>query len=346
MKYSKVFIDAIGYELPSLTVLTSDLEEQLESVFDRLHIPMGQIEALTGIYERRWWEPGVNLADCAAKAGQKALDKCNVKPEDIGMVVYSGVYREEFEPAASTMVASKLGISEDSIIFDVSNACLGVMNAILEVANHIELGHIKAGLVISAESAREINELTIKRLLEGGSLEFFLSSIATLTGGSGAVGIIVTDGSFGEQRRKLDCAIIKSASQFNRLCRWGMEKLQNGLERMFMMTNSSAVLKNGIILALKTWQSFLKATGWTINDIKRTICHQVGMAHQNSLLKALSIPFDLDFVTYPYLGNIGPVSLPITAAIAEERGFLQNGMKTSFMGIGSGLNCMMLGVEW
>ena len=125
-----------------------------------------------------------------------------------------------------------------------------------------------------------------------------------------------------------------------------MEKLQNGLERMFMLTNSSAVLKNGIILALKTWQSFLKTTGWTINDIKRTICHQVGMAHQNSLLKALSIPFDLDFVTYPYLGNIGPVSLPITAAIAEERGFLQNGMKTSFMGIGSGLNCMMLGVEW
>ena len=60
---------------------------------------------------------------------------------------------------------------------------------------------------------------TIKRLLEGGSLEFFLSSIATLTGGSGAVGIIVTDGSFGEQRRKLDCAIIKSASQFNRLDR-------------------------------------------------------------------------------------------------------------------------------
>lgn len=52
------------------------------------------------------------------------------------------------------------------------------------------------------------------------------------------------------------------------------------------------------------------------------------------------------FLTYRYLGNIGTVSLPITAALAEEREFLKAGDHVALMGIGSGLTCMMLGVEW
>ena len=47
-----------------------------------------------------------------------------------------------------------------------------------------------------------------------------------------------------------------------------------------------------------------------------------------------------------FLGNIGTVSLPITAAIAEERGFLEPGDRVGWLGIGSGLNCLMLGIEW
>ena len=46
------------------------------------------------------------------------------------------------------------------------------------------------------------------------------------------------------------------------------------------------------------------------------------------------------------LGNIGTVSLPLTAALAEEREFLRPGDRVGFLGIGSGLNCLMLGVEW
>lgn len=346
MRYSNVYIDAIGYELPQSVVLTSDLEDELSEVYESLNIPQGQIEEMTGIYERRWWEPGASLSECAARAGKKAFAKCSVRPEDIGMVVYAGVCRENFEPATASSVAEKLGIGGDSIIMDICNACLGVVNGIIEVANHIELGHIRAGIVLAAESAREINELTIKKIIEIGTIDFFLSSVAVLTGGSGAVGVIVTDGTLGSRARKINCAVVKSASEFNRLCRWGMEKVNEGLSRMFMLTDSSAVLRNGVALALKTWNAFLSTTGWNIGDIRRTICHQVGLAHQTALMKALGIPPDLDFSTYPFLGNMGPVSLPVTAAIAEERGVLKRGMNASLMGIGSGLNCLMMGLEW
>ena len=64
------------------------------------------------------------------------------------------------------------------------------------------------------------------------------------------------------------------------------------------------------------------------------------------MLKAFAIPLERDFSTFEHLGNIGTVSLPITAAIAEERGFLETGQRVGFFGIGSGLNCLLLGVEW
>jgi len=76
------------------------------------------------------------------------------------------------------------------------------------------------------------------------------------------------------------------------------------------------------------------------------ICHQVGSTHQKTILDALGISPEKDFVTYPFLGNIGTVSLPVTAAIASERGFLEKNDLVGFFGIGSGLNCMMLGLEW
>ena len=58
MKYSRVFIDAIGYELPPVVVTTQELEARLRPVYEALRLAEGQLEALTGISERRWWEPG------------------------------------------------------------------------------------------------------------------------------------------------------------------------------------------------------------------------------------------------------------------------------------------------
>ena len=85
---------------------------------------------------------------------------------------------------------------------------------------------------------------------------------------------------------------------------------------------------------------------WSGSDVDRVISHQVGSAHQNTILERLEISIDKDFPTYPFLGNIGTVSLPLTAALADEREFLNVGDRVAFLGIGSGLNCMMLGWQW
>jgi 3-oxoacyl-[acyl-carrier-protein] synthase-3 len=114
----------------------------------------------------------------------------------------------------------------------------------------------------------------------------------------------------------------------------------------FTSTDSAAVLTHGVELGLKTWQSFLRKLGWVKDQIDKVICHQVGASHRDAILRSLGISGDKDFSTFPYLGNIGTVSLPLTAALAEDRDVLRPGDRVAFLGIGSGLNCLMLGVEW
>jgi acyl-CoA:acyl-CoA alkyltransferase len=356
MKYSRVYIDTIGYELPPVVVTTHELEARLRPVYQALHLPEGQLEALTGIVERRWWEPGYSPADGAVRAARKALELSHVLPEDVEALIYAAVCREHFEPATACHVASSLGIQPHTI-FDLSNACLGVLNGIVELANRIELGQIKAGLVVSCETAREINDTMIDRMLQAvkgrGALlpnsppmDLFKTSVATLTGGSGAVAVLVTDGSFVRNpRRRLLGGQTQAAPQFHALCRWGIEGMLSAA-RQFMSTDSVAILKYGVELGLRTWMAFLLRMGWASDMVDKVICHQVGAGHRDCILKALGISREKEYSTYEYLGNIGTVSLPLTAALAEEREFLRPGDRVGFLGIGSGLNCLMLGVEW
>lgn len=399
MRYSRVQMESIGYQLAPVVVTSDELEERLSPLYDTLHIAPGQLEALTGISERRWWEEGHLLSDGAANAARRAMQQSNVEPKDIEALVYTGVCRENFEPATACAVAAQLSISTDANVYDISNACLGVLNGIIDIANRIELKQIRAGMVVSCETSREIVEIVIERMLKDQSMDTFTHSLATLTGGSGAVAVLLTDGSFDNPyTHRLRGAVTKAAPEHHRLCRWGItltpvalgelmfspDRLLNAIDQVmepdalatamrelmrheklppallnimpseklpavltqFMSTDSVAVLKYGAKLGVRTWGSFLTKMGWARDQVDKVICHQVGAGHRATILNELGIDPNKDFSTFKYLGNIGTVSVPLTAAIAEQRQFLKPGDRVSFLGIGSGLNCLMLGWEW
>lgn len=399
MHYKRVHMESIGYDLPPEVVTSGDLEQRLQPMYEELNISPGQLEALTGIAERRWWDKGHSLSDGAVAAARRAIEQSNVTPGDIEALIYTGVCRENFEPATACAVAAKLGVNTDAYVYDISNACLGTMNGIIDIANRIELKQIRAGLVVSCESAREIVEVMIERMLKEKSMDIFTSSLATLTGGSGAAAVLLTDGSFGNtSTHRLIGETTKAAPEHHRLCRWGVtltpvelgklmfspDKLLAAIDQVtepdalpsamrdlmtsdklpaalvnimptealpaalseFMATDSVAVLKHGAKLGVQTWGAFLKKMGWAKDQVDKVICHQVGEGHRDTILRELGIAREKDFSTYKYLGNIGTVSLPLTAAIAEQRRFLKTGDRVGFLGIGSGLNCLMIGWEW
>ncbi len=349
MKYSRVFINSLSYELAPEIVTSTELESRLTPLYQKFRIPKGQLAALTGIEERRWWPKEHILSDGAVTAAQKAMAETGISAADLGAVVYTGVCRDQHEPATACRIAAKLGVLKDTAIYDISNACLGVLSGILDIANRIELGQIKAGLVVSCESARHIVDVTIDDMLAEPTMQNYAQSLATLTGGSGAVAVLLTDGSFNlktSSNHQLLGASHLSAPEHNHLCEWGLKEVGPQLFREFMRTDAVSLLKEGVSLAKDTWLHFLQQREWCSEHVDKVICHQVGAANQKQVLTALAIPAEKEFPTFQRLGNMGTVSLPVTAAMAHEQGFLKPGDNVSFLGIGSGLNCMMLGLKW
>ncbi len=354
MKYSKVFINAIGYELAPHVVTTEEIEEKLKPFYQAAGFVPGQLVTLTGIMERRYWDVDHTLAKGSAKAGQKAIDMASISPDDIDALVFCGVGRDGFEPATACAVADDLKISSSAHVYDVSNACLGVITGMVQVANEIELGNIRAGLVVSCETARQIVESTIDEINEAKSIDFYKKTIATMTGGSGAAAVLLTDGSFNSTAsgdrsnlHRIDGGVVKHANRYHKLCRWTFE--ENGMptnSKICMRTDARAVLEHGLALAGETFISLRQELEIPDDKPDKIICHQVGSTHQKMFLKAINMDGKKDFSTFPFLGNMGTVSLPMTAAIADERNFLNKGDYVGLLGIGSGLNCLMMGIEW
>ena len=128
MLYSNVDIAGFGYELPSHVVSSEDLENRLADAYAALHLQPGQLEALTGIVERRFWDPGFKLSIGAIQAGRKALADAGIPAASMGMLIYGGVCRENLEPATACAVANGLGLGPSAELYDViqclPGACL------------------------------------------------------------------------------------------------------------------------------------------------------------------------------------------------------------------------------
>lgn len=342
LQYSNVSLHTFGYELPPNILSSIDIEKRLEPLYSRLKLPVGRLELMSGITERRLWNPGTKPSQGAILAGKNCLDKACVDPESIECLIFTSVSRDMMEPATAAFVHNGLGLPGKCLVFDISNACLGFLDGMIMLANMIELGQVKNGLVVSGETAESLVESTLQTLLadETMSRKSIKPAFASLTIGSGAVGLYMTEKV--ADKPKLVCGAYQANTKHSNLCQGG----QVDGSVTLMDTNSEELLLQGVETAHATWQEFSALPGWSGNDIDKFFCHQVGSAHAKLLFDRLELDNEKNFQTLNYLGNVGSVSAPITLAMGIEQEEFSPGDKGALLGIGSGINCMMLGVEW
>ncbi len=352
MKYSNVCIEGLAYSLPEEIVTSAELEARLEPLYRRLRLPEGRLELMTGIRERRFWPPGMLPSEQSIVTANRLLDEAGVARKDVGALVHASVCRDYLEPATACGVHHATQLPAECLVYDVSNACLGILNGMVQIANLIELGQIRAGLVVGTESARPLVENTIRTLNEDATLsrDQMKLAVASLTIGSGSAAVLLTHRSLSRSGNRLLAATARAHTIGHELCR-GQENISaapaaGGIVAPLMQTDSERLLEQGVIAAREAFAPFVLESGWTRETISKTICHQVGSAHRKLLLQSLELDPTRDFTTYETLGNTGSVALPITLARAAEASFLQAGDRVALLGIGSGINVLMLAVEW
>ena len=348
MRYEQVCIEAVSYALPPCVVSSEELEAQLAPVYDRLGLHAGRLELMSGIKTRRFWEPETMPSDASALAGRAALEQAGVLPEQIGCLIHAAVSRDFLEPATASVVHDKLGLPPTAIVYDVSNACLGFVNAALAVANLIELRQIDRGLVVAGESSRALVESTVRMLNQRQELTRaeLKEAFASLTIGSGAAAMVLAHESVSTEGHRLLGGAARSATEHHGLCQGDGDAGFGRESAMLMNTQAETLLVNGCALAVEAWAATRQELAWTNACVDRAFCHQVGSTHRDRLYEALGLDTALDFSTFESLGNVGSASLPITLAMGIEQRPPTPGERIALLGIGSGLNCIMLGLSW
>jgi 3-oxoacyl-[acyl-carrier-protein] synthase-3 len=348
MKYQRVFVESIVATFPDEVLTTDALERQLEPLYTRLKLPEGRLEMMTGIKERRLWPKNELPGEQSIETVRKLLEQTDFDRTKIGCFIHASVCRDFLEPATACRVHKANRLPAHCAVYDISNACLGLLSGMVQIANMIELGQIEAGIVVGTESSRSLTEATIRQLNtdERINRKNLKSAFASLTIGSGSAAVLLTNERFSTTQNRLIGGALRANTEHCHLCQSETDQSGGDAMQPLMQTDSEKLMLEGIATAKPAFDELLPTLGWSREMIDRTFCHQVGKVHQRLLFETLGLEPDLNFATLPYLGNTGAVALPTAAAVGTQTGFAKPGNRVVLMGIGSGINVFMLGIEW
>ena len=341
MKFTRVAIESMAYALPEDVYSSLDIEQKLSPLYSRLKLSQGRLELMTGIRERRLWPTNFKPSEASATAGVKLL-QTGIDPNEVDLLIHCSVCRDRLEPATASYVHRLMGLTGKTQILDISNACLGFLNAIILAGSMIETGQIQRAILVAGENGAPLVHKTIELLNEEHhdrkSIKPFF---ANLTIGAGAVAWSLVDRDLvSENKPLLGAWACHTDTSHNELC----EGDSSGSD-LVMQTDSEELLHAGISVAKSAWEKFLNNHQSQAVNPELVVTHQVGKAHTDAVLNALSINQKLNFSSFEHLGNCGSVSLPITYTMACEKNHHCLNQRTALLGIGSGLSSIMLSLN-
>jgi 3-oxoacyl-[acyl-carrier-protein] synthase III len=347
VRFNNVCLESIGGVLPAEVWSSDQVEQRLQPLYQRLKLPEGRLELMSGIGQRRVWPVGTLPSGPSIQSGNHAIEAAGIDRSRIGCLIHASVCRDFLEPATASRVHHGLSLPNQCWVYDVSNACLGIINGAVQIATMIESGAIDAGIVVGTENSRPLLTQTIDALNADETLtrQSVKPAFASLTIGSGSCAWLLVHRRLSKHGSPIEVAIAEARTAFHDLCLSDDDSAGANMQPL-MDTDSERLMAEGIATGVDALEQLLAESGWQRSEIDRSICHQVGSRHRMAMLDALGLDPLRDSVTFPQLGNTGSVALPITLGAAATRKELTSGDRVALLGIGSGINSVMLGVTW
>lgn len=149
MSYHSKII-GVGSGFPEGVMTNQDFEKFLDTSDE-------WIRTRTGIETRRIADPakGETTLTIAEKAAVKALQKADLSPADLDMIVVGTVTPETVMPCTANQLQARLG-AKKAFSFDLQAACSGWLYALSIADQYIRTGAAKNALVIGAETLSSV----------------------------------------------------------------------------------------------------------------------------------------------------------------------------------------------
>ena len=299
----KVKVESVGTFLPQQIVHSDDLMNEIDSA-NRYNIPIDWLATVMGIEQRRVAEANSKPSDLAVPAAQEALDSCkSVNPDDIGLVVFCGIERDQPEPATAHTIQNALGLSANHA-FDLANACFGFIDAMEVASNYIKCGIVKAALVVTGEVPSRVMHAAVKKLKSGVDIGTARKIIGALSVGD-AGGAVVLNASNPYEMSGFELFNSLSCSSLVEQCTYQQDDSGEIDGHMDMGRITGAYLRFSNQLITET----LEKLGWDHFDWVLT--HQIGKKPFERLTSIAGVESKKMVKTFHKLGNITSATFPV-----------------------------------
>ncbi len=144
----KAAITAVGGYVPEKVLSNKDLEKLVDTNDE-------WIRTRTGITERRILEDGKATSDMCVEAVKIILEKKNLDPSEIDLLLVATVTPDHIFPATANIVSHKIG-AKNAFSYDISAACSGFLYALDTGSKFIESGKYKKVIVCGADKMSSI----------------------------------------------------------------------------------------------------------------------------------------------------------------------------------------------
>ncbi|HEB9331576.1 TPA: ketoacyl-ACP synthase III [Campylobacter coli] len=296
----KASLKSIASYVPEQILSNYDLEKIIDTTDE-------WITRRTGIKERRIASKDESTSDLGTKAAIKAIERANLKPQDIDAILVATLSPDYFTmPSTACKIAANLGLNGITA-FDISAACSGFIYLLEQAKALVESGLKKNVLIIGAEKASSIMDYTDR-------------SICILFGDGAGAGVVSLD----ENNPIID---VHTASNGNYGDLLMTERSQESKEAssLVMRMKGNEVFKIAVQTLSNDVVEILSKNQILPEQIDLFIPHQANLRIIKAVQERLNLSDEKCVVTVQKYGNTSAASIPMAMNDAYEEGRLKKG---------------------
>jgi len=320
-------ISAVGKYLPDYILTNKELETLVETNDD-------WITSRTGIKERRILkEPNQGTSFMAIRAAKDLLQKSNVDPKEIDMVIVATATPDL--PVASTAVftATEIGAT-NAFAYDLQAACSSFLYGMSTAASYIESGRYKKVLLIGADKMSSIIDYTDR------------ATCIIFGDGAGAVLFEPNSDGMGLQDEYLRSD--GSGREFLKIEAGGSilpvseDTLKNG--QHFVHQEGKTVFKFAVSNMADVAEKMLIRNELSNDDISWLVPHQANKRIIEATAKRVNVDASKVMMNIHKYGNTTSATLPLLLADYEHQ--LKKGDNLIFAAFGGGFTWGSIYLKW
>lgn len=326
--FRSVGILGTGSCLPEKVVSNHDLAKIVDTSHE-------WIVSRTGIHTRRIADDNTATSDLATEAAKIALERANIKAEDLDLIIVATVTPDMNFPSTACIVQSNIG-AKNAAAFDLEAACSGFLYGVSIADQFIKTGAYDHVLVIGAETLSKIMNWNDR------------NTCVLFGDGAGAVVLGPTEEGRGIQSTYLGAD--GEGGKFLTMPAGGsrmpasVQSIEQNLH--YIKMDGSEVFKFAVRIMGNAAKKALELADLDVSDIDYLVPHQANTRIISSAAKRLKLPMEKVYVNLDVYGNMSAASIPVALDEAVTKGEIKKGDNVVLVGFGGGLTWGSCVIKW